>query len=102
MLTHVIGRFRSNNFVEDYSCAMCEEAYPEIVADKLQRAWDRPKRLYRDALGIMEDGYARYVDPLVSRLEAIEGYAAWTQELREKMRHQLSKPRPASANAQWN
>jgi hypothetical protein len=102
MLTHVIKRFSSNNFVEDYSCAMCEESYPSIVQQNLERFWDKPKRLYRESLKMMEDGYARYVDPLVSRLEAIEGYAAWTQELREKVRHQLSRPRPESANAKWN
>jgi hypothetical protein len=102
MLTHVIGRFTSNNFVEDYSCATCEEVYPNIVQQNLERFWDKPKRLYRESLKMMEDGYARYVGPLVSRLEAIEGYEVWTQELREKIRRQLSKPRPESANAQWN
>jgi hypothetical protein len=102
MFAHVIARIRSNNFVEDYGCTMCEDVYPKIVADKLERAWDKPKRLYRDALAIMGDGYARFVEPLVSRLESFQDHAPRVAELREKIRRQLSVAPPPSANAKWN
>jgi hypothetical protein len=102
MLTHVIGRWRSNNFVEDYSCTMCEGAYPKIVENKLERAWEKPKRLFRDALAMMEDGYARFVEPLVSRLETFPDHASRARFLRKQMHRQLKAPRPPSANAQCN
>jgi hypothetical protein len=56
MFAHVIARIRSNNFVEDYSCTMCEDVYPKIVADKLERAWDKPKRLYLLTSGGVSSG----------------------------------------------
>jgi hypothetical protein len=89
-LTHVLVRLKSNEFVEDYSCPECDKAYPALVLDLLSRASDKPKRLYREALRIMEDGYARYAGPLVAQLASIEGHEPRVAELRRRIEEQLN------------
>jgi hypothetical protein len=39
---------------------------------------------------MMEDGYARYVGPLVVQLESIEGHEKRVAELKERVERQLN------------
>ena len=80
---------------EDFSCPCCNATTTDFILQDLADHGNKPNLLYRDLREWVENGFARFSEPLLDRLFQIEGPSERYKHARDVISEQLQNSPPA-------